>query len=763
MKVFGKLYYVLLAVIFLGLFFILENAAIVSVIYPFSFAMLFALVWANQKWYIVCPMHFAAAVIVDHSLAGIISALVVNVCLIVPYLAHYFSKKNMKCWEMALFAVLSQIGKIGFAAASGGNGLYFALASALIGGVLTLGFIKLFEAIFVRGFAYHLSATELIAGGILLVGIASGLTPLGIGNFSFLKLIASFLLLAITYCTKNYYSVFVAAIFGLGSLLHGLNPVYFAPILLWSLAISPFKSYRKYFSAVALVLSELLIGFYFKLYYSFTWISILPTIISAAVFVVIPDKLYASVKSIFDLKSDRAAIKNVVNQNRETLHRRLLTLSDVFGEMNTVFRGLVKNNLSEEEVRKLLRDEIISRNCESCPNRARCHRTRQADTLKVLDEVVAIAFEKGKVTLLDMPTYLSSNCERLNGIIASVATLTRQYKSYSNMLSNIDMSKLLIADQLKGISSVMKSLSKDVDTEIAFDGKREQKIVDELMFNDIVCIDAVVYEKNTHAIEVVLVVRSADAEQIKIPNIVGKICKCKMTACDKFASSKPGYVTMVLKTSPKFDCALAIASATKSGSNMSGDAHSAMRLDGDRFMFALCDGMGSGTNAEKTSETAMSLIENFYKAGFDSDIVLSSVNKLLTLQKEERFSALDVCVLDLKSGLGDFIKMGSPCSFVLSKNQCSKVDSGALPLGIVDSVSPVTKKKVIDEGDLILMFTDGISDAFATDGDIEDFIKESYSLNPQNVADKLLQQALSNSNGKAMDDMTVLAIKVFNN
>ena len=39
------------------------------------------------------------------------------------------------------------------------------------------------------------------------------------------------------------------------------------------------------------------------------------------------------------------------------------------------------------------------------------------------------------------------------------------------------------------------------------------------------------------------------------------------------------------------------------------------------------------------------------------EIILSSVNKLLSLYKEEIFSALDICIIDQKDGIADFIKM----------------------------------------------------------------------------------------------------------
>ena len=762
MNVFEKLKYLFLGIGFLGLFFVLNLSSIAGVIFPFAFSMMFALVWANQKIWLVCPAYLISSIVLDHSMPSIIGAICSVFFLFVPYLIHYFCKKPLPVWELSIYCFLSQIASMVFAITSSNfNSIYYSVASCVLGVLFMLGSITFFEAIFVRGFNYRLSAVELISGGVILMALAGGLVPVQLYGFSFLKLFVSFVLLAITYCSKTYYSVFVAAILGLGTLISTLNPIFIAPFMLWALAISPFKTYRKYFSAISLLITEIVIGYFLNLYPDFSWISILPAGISCIIFALIPDKIYESIKGVFDLKGDRIAVKNVVNRNREVLKRRLGSLSDVFGEMNKVFRGLVKQNLSEEEVKKLLRDEIVSRNCESCPDRARCHRTFQAETEKVLDELVTIAFEKGKITLLDIPSYLNSRCGRLNGIISATNSLTRQYKSYSGMLSNIDMSKMLIADQLGGISSLMRDLSKEVDTEISFDGRREQKIIDELLFNDIVCSDVIVFERDARTCEASVVVRNTDAEKIKIADIIGKICKSKMGVYEKFPSTKPGWTTLSLKTASKYDCVFAISQHTKAGSSRSGDSHSVQRLNGDRFMFSLCDGMGSGKDAENTSEIAIGLIENFYKAGFDSELVLSSVNKLLSLQREEKFSALDVCVLDLKNGFADFVKMASPISLIMSNENVSRIESGALPLGIVDKVNPTTKKVVVSSGDNIVLVTDGVSDSFATDEAFEDFVKSCYAKNPQTIADKILEQALANNDGCARDDMTVMVVKVF--
>ena len=138
---------------------------------------------------------------------------------------------------------------------------------------------------------------------------------------------------------------------------------------------------------------------------------------------------------------------------------------------------------------------------------------------------------------------------------------------------------------------------------------------------------------------------------------------------------------------------------------MSGDAYSIIKINEGKYLFALCDGMGSGTKAEETSSTAIGLLENFYKAGFDKEIIISSVNKLLSLGKDEVFSALDLCVLDVREGVGDFIKMGAPESYIKHKDTTQIVKIGALPLGIIQNADAKDEEVYLSSGDKVVMLT----------------------------------------------------------
>ena len=413
-----------------------------------------------------------------------------------------------------------------------------------------------------------------------------------------------------------------------------------------------------------------------------------------------------------------------------------------------------------DEVKTLLEQEITDKICSFCPERNHCHRTFSENTKQVFDELITISFERGRATLLDIPSYLTSRCKQTNSILGSINTLTAQYKKYMTMVNDVDTSKVIIAEQLLGISKIMGGLSKEIETNISFDTVRENKILDELTYYNVICIDVVVFQKDIWTMEASLVVRNEDSEKLRLAEVVSKVCGCKMAVYEIFPSSRPGYSVVNLKTAPKFDCLFGVSQKTKNGSKVSGDTYSIVKLDGEKILFAISDGMGSGEKAENVSELSISLVENFYKAGFDNDLILSTVNKLLNLHKEEIFSALDICILDEKNVMVDFIKMASPNSYILNEDECQVVQAGALPIGIVDETKPLVKKNVINSKDFVILFSDGISDSFQTSEELQECIKSIKTKNPQEFADEILERALACNNGYAVDDMTVIVIKI---
>lgn len=760
-KINKYLFFAMQFVVFLALFFVLFNSSVNMVIFPFAFGMLFALCWANQKVWLLVPAYIVAGVIFQPTLEFAICILVTVFCLIVPYFIHILCKKNMKKWEFALFSILSQTANIVFDIL-GGQFWVLPFVSVVLGVLFMFACMNVFEAIIIRGFTNKLTILEIVSLFSIIATICGGLSILNIQIFSFLKLFMSFVLLLFAFCSTPLLTILVASIGGIGALIATNNPLFIAPFIIWALAMLLFKKRQRVFMVISLICVEVIIGFYFQLYTSFGIIEILPVLISSLLFLLLPKSLCGEIAVIFNLSKDRLAMKNVANRNRQILQHQLGNLSEVFNEMNMIYRKMMKSTMSFEDVQQVLEEEIMDKICSYCPERNHCHRTFADSTKQVFDQLIKISYEKGKVTLLDIPSYLTSRCKQTASILGSINTLTAQYKKYISMTKDVDTSKLIIAEQLLGVSKIMSGLCKEMEANISFDTTKENKILDEFTYHNIICIDVVVFEKDVWTIAASVVVRNEDSEKPRIEDVVSKVCACKMAVTDTYASTRPGYMVVNLKTAPKYDCLFGVSQRTKNGSNVSGDTYSIVKLDDDKIMFAISDGMGSGEKAERASELSISLVENFYKAGFDNDLILSTINKLLSLHKEEIFSALDICIVDEKNGLVDFIKMASPKSYILNEDECKTIETGSLPMGIVEDANPYVKKNVISVKDFIILFSDGISDSFENDEELQDCIKSIKTKNPQEFADELLERALACNNGYAVDDMTVIVVKILN-
>ena len=62
---------------------------------------------------------------------------------------------------------------------------------------------------------------------------------------------------------------------------------------------------------------------------------------------------------------------------------------------------------------------------------------------------------------------------------------------------------------------------------------------------------------------------------------------------------------------------------------------------------------------------------------------------------------------------------------------------------------------------MIVLVTDGISDAFGGSSEMIEFIRKEPALNPQTISDRIMEKAVELSGGTHKDDMTVLAVRIF--
>lgn len=165
------------------------------------------------------------------------------------------------------------------------------------------------------------------------------------------------------------------------------------------------------------------------------------------------------------------------------------------------------------------------------------------------------------------------------------------------------------------------------------------------------------------------------------------------------------------RPSPAFTAEYGSASVKKPGSPRSGDSLTLCETDG-KLLIALSDGMGSGNEASDESRAALALLKDLLTVGFTIDDAAACVNRLLAeCGGGDMYATLDVMLIDLEDGTARLSKHGAPSSYVLRNGRVFTLYSEALPIGIIENAQGTARSLRLKSGDVIIMMTDGLSDA----------------------------------------------------
>lgn len=192
-----------------------------------------------------------------------------------------------------------------------------------------------------------------------------------------------------------------------------------------------------------------------------------------------------------------------------------------------------------------------------------------------------------------------------------------------------------------------------------------------------------------------------------------------------------------------------------------GDAVIATRFPMGKTMAALSDGMGHGEGAQQESQTTLELLKLCMAAGYTVEQALTAVNgMMLSATGGDRFATVDMVIVDLWTGVAQMEKLGACTSYIVRGQRIRAIEGAALPLGILEHVSPISRQLRLYPEDVIVIMSDGAADAFSPDQGAEQGILRNYYQDPQRMADALLRCALVAAGGIPQDDMTVLVLKV---
>ncbi len=473
-------------------------------------------------------------------------------------------------------------------------------------------------------------------------------------------------------------------------------------------------------------------------------------------FLFFPKKAYDKIAAALCAFDENDVLRELINDERRTLAAKLYSLSNAFYGLEDCALRLDKYLITGDNASELLAEKIIQAVCADCKKRADClryDRPVKRDLLKMLN----LGTEKGRISLIDVPKDFSEYCRAINAILYEANKALDELLKQRELMQGASGVRSLVRAQAGGAAGVLKSLSYELSERVCFKSKREKTVFDALCLNGL--IPAAVVCVGEDELHLIFTDKNAD---VKLSECV--ISRAVGMAMGLSARTDIGRgIACTYKRRPRFDAAFGVVGRKKDGSLQSGDTHSLTKIGEGRFLVALCDGMGSGESAHEGSVLAIELVEALASAGLNAEAVAGVSNDMLSLCSSESFSTLDMAIIDLYAGICDLLKVGAAFGLVITADGVKVIENSALPLGIIEELAPSTCAIDLSGGEIIVLMSDGVTDAFFSSAEIVDFLEREKCANPQGLAEKILTRAIENSGGVAADDMTCLAVKIYKN
>ncbi len=395
-----------------------------------------------------------------------------------------------------------------------------------------------------------------------------------------------------------------------------------------------------------------------------------------------------------------------------------------------------------------------------------------------------IITEKELVAILEKHNnYLVGFYEKNEQVIEDVSKMMKAINSAYRMSrinfvwkKKIEENKKTVSSQLEGVSQAISHLAEEI---------KEENLNDDP------------FEAQKQEINTLLKEKQIEIEQLKIKKstseryfveVYTKVCdeiegtKCNIKKIgriltkvlgDKFLIQSQECGLRENKEQCKFSymsddtygLQVGVATSTKADSPVSGDSHIETKLEDGKYLLAISDGMGSGPDAMKSSKIAVKMLDRLLKAGFEKEVSLQLINSTLAVtSKEDMYATLDIQILDLFGGNMEFIKNGACPTYIKRKNEVQLLKSITLPAGVLDKNDLIVYDYDLQDGDIIVMCSDGIIESNTEYINKELWLKylleDIETQDAQKIANLILEESIDNDFGRQKDDMTVIVAKV---
>lgn len=569
------------------------------------------------------------------------------------------------------------------------------------------------------------------------------------------------LYLAVIYCGSRYGAGDGAVMGNICGIISGMWTGSLANIGVMSIAgtiSGVFRKFGRIINGIIFAFSSIALNYIFSGAFS-PEATVQGILMGAVVFIILPSVIIGS-----EDDDDSKGRENMIKREGE---KRLKQIEESFVKLAESF-SLVqrKQNLSEHDLDRIT-EQMSERICADCGKCRLC--SVQPEIQEEMHRLVELADKKGKLSLQDMNSRFMMNCISPEIFLSELNHMFE--KARMNMVwgNKLIESREVISLQLKQIAGMVSEYGRMFYNAKVYTDTGEEELRIALKREKIILKKFIILENRNHHKEYLITARCRRGNSIsarEMGKLAGDIIGIPLEPAingRKILGSE--YATLSFVEKKNFYALHGMARRTKMESEVSGDNFTFSELGDGQLLMSIADGMGSGYYAFQDSETAIELLEQLMDSGFSEDVALKMINSVMLINSgSEKPTTLDMGILNLASGICDFVKLGAASTFVKRGNWVEAIKSTTMPMGVFEQVDIESTSKKMYSGDMIIMVSDGIVEAInAEDKEkaMSEIIMGIKSNNPKEMAASILENVLKYNSNEPEDDMTVLVTGIW--
>ncbi|OLN24285.1 stage II sporulation protein E [Domibacillus antri] len=648
--------------------------------------------------------------------------------------------------------------------------LVLAAVEASLAFVLTLIFMQCLPFLSLSGRIRTLKTEEWIGLLIVFASAATGMIGWTIGGLAADHIAARYIVTAISFLSGAAFGSAAGVVSGLILSLAGIHDFHEMSILAFAgLLGGLFKEWKRGGAVSGLMAATVLAGFYGEGDVT-NMTTFYESAVAALLLLMTPKAWTDHVSRLIPGTTEHSIEQQrYLRKIRDVTADRMGKFSDLFDALANSFSQSKHQYEGEEREIDLFLSGITEKTCQTCFKKEQCWAHQFEETYELMKNVLEEA-DSGKESLSPhLAKELESRCFRPARVEEEIRSQMTYYKANKKLKQQMRDSRKIVADQLEGVSKVMRDFAAEMQREEVAHYTQEERITAaiESFGMEITDIDVFNVQKGAIDIEMTIPYSSGHGESEKI------IAPILSDLLDEYVivvrEQKDGSgLRSVFRSAKAFRVVTGLAHAAKGGGLVSGDSFSAIEIGTGKFALAISDGMGNGNRAHDESSAAISLLKKILQSGIEEKVAVKSINSILSLRtNDEVFSTLDLAIIDLQDAKTVFLKVGSAPSFIKRGDQVVEVEAGNLPIGILQQFEVETVHEQLKSGDLLIMMSDGVFEGpdFIENADMwmKRKIKSIETNDPQQFADLLMDEVIRTQSGVIKDDMTLCIARVEHN